>query len=239
MIEKFTIPTNNNYSKYYTTKGQTFDFDTSKIRFNSKLSIPCTENDFEEKVIYPSLYQNYPQLRHYQELADRMNQGLNQANQISFVPTITYSKSKKYISKIGIRATNPLVSSKKEDDGNKDFFGKYKEDVLNEQIGSKWFEFDVKSSVPRVQYLLTNGIWLSNDTDIYELIYNEMESMVRKSDSKYYTTKGQTFAFSDKPKRQKPIITSQSVKSDPNELSPEFARMCELSEKPKRQISKR
>ena len=148
-----------------------------KIRFSSKLSIPCTEKDMDN-IVKASLYKNYPQLEVYQKMADEMNKTLNEANQISFQPTITYDKSKKYIKKIGIRATNTLVSAKKDKVENKDFHGKYKEDVLKEQLGDKYYEFDVKSSVPRVTKLLNTGISEDNKVDIYEQIYNNMRNFI-------------------------------------------------------------
>ena len=167
------------------TKVQTFE-NTDKIRFSSKLSIPCTEKDMDN-IVKASLYINYPQLEVYQKIADEMNKTLNEANQISFQPTITYDKSKKYIKKIGIRATNSLVSAKKDKVENKDFHGKYKEDVLKEQLGDKYYEFDVKSSVPRVTKLLNTGIWEENNKDIYEEIYNNMRNFISER------TKVQTF----------------------------------------------
>ena len=158
------------------TKVETFE-NTDKIRFSSKLSIPCTEKDMDN-IVKSSLYINYPQLEVYQKMADDMNKTLNEVNQISFQPTITYDKSKKYIKKIGIRATNTLVSAKKDKVENKDFHGKYKEDVLKEQLGDKYYEFDVKSSVPRVTKLLNTGIWEDNTVDIYEEIYNNMRNFI-------------------------------------------------------------
>ena len=160
------------------TKVKIFE-NTDKIRFSSKLSIPCTEKNMDE-IVKASLYRNYPQLEVYQKMADEMNKTLNEANQISFQPTITYDKSKKYIKKIGIRATNSLVSAKKDKIENKDFHGKYKEDVLKEQLGDKYYEFDVKSSVPRVTKLLNTGIWEDNTVDIYEEIYNNMRNFISR-----------------------------------------------------------
>ena len=160
------------------TKVERFE-NTDKIRFSSKLSIPCTEKDMDN-IVKASLYKNYPQLEVYQKIADEMNKTLNEANQISFQPTITYDKSKKYIKKIGIRATNSLVSAKKDKVENKDFHGKYKEDVLKEQLAGKYYEFDVKSSVPRVTKLLNTGIWEDNTVDIYEEIYNNMRNFISR-----------------------------------------------------------
>ena len=185
IIEKYNIVVKQNIKENISyeeltlserTKVKRFE-NTDKIRFSSKLSIPCTEKDMD-KTVKASLYINYPQLEVYQKMADEMNKTLNEANQISFQPTITYDKSKKYIKKIGIRATNSLVSAKKDKVENKDFYGKYKEDVLKEQLGDKYYEFDVKSSVPRVTKLLNTGIWEDNNKDIYEEIYNNMRNFI-------------------------------------------------------------
>ena len=184
IIEKYKIVVKQNIKEniseeltlFERTKVKTFE-NTDKIRFSSKLSIPCTEKDMDN-IVKASLYINYPQLEVYQKMADDMNKTLNEANQISFQPTITYDKSKKYIKKIGIRATNSLVSAKKDKVENKDFHGKYKEDVLKEQLGDKYYEFDVKSSVPRVTKLLNTGIWEDNNKDIYEEIYNNMRNFI-------------------------------------------------------------
>ena len=184
IIEKYKIVVKQNIKEniseeltlFERTKVKTFE-DIDKIRFSSKLSIPCTEKDMDN-IVKASLYNNYPQLEVYQKMADEMNKTLNEANQISFQPTITYDKSKKYIKKIGIRATNTLVSAKKDKTENKDFHGKYKEDVLKEQLGDKYYEFDVKSSVPRVTKLLNTGIWEDNNKDIYEEIYNNMRNFI-------------------------------------------------------------
>lgn len=177
IVIKQNIKENISYETLFErTKVETFE-DIDKIRFSSKLSVPCTEENMD-KIVKESLYINYPQLEVYQKMADEMNKTLNEANQISFQPTITYDKSKKYIKKIGIRATNTLVSAKKDKTENKDFHGKYKEDVLKEQLGDKYYEFDVKSSVPRVTKLLNTGIWEDNKKDIYEQIYNNMRNFI-------------------------------------------------------------
>ena len=110
-----------------------------------------SERQFEE-YLTACLYENYPALKEYQEKADLINDVFytdDVDRQIQFVPTFTWGKGNKRITKIGIRATNCLVSAKKEDDENK----LTRKDVLD-KYGLK-YEFDVKSSVPRLTYLLS------------------------------------------------------------------------------------
>ena len=148
-------------------------FEQTEVRFSSKLHLlkpdnwSCTEF---ENYLMSCLYINYPQLRHYQELADNINRTFyadDYDRQISFKPKFTWNKGNKAVTKIGIRATNSLVSAKKEQDENK----LCKEDVLN-RYGLK-YEFDVKSSVPRLTFALNKGVWLENDIDLYEIMYQK------------------------------------------------------------------
>ena len=72
--------------------------------------------------------------------------------------------------KIGIRCTNSLCSAKKEKDGNENFYGIYKEDVIKQY--ELTLEKDVKSSVQRLTLTLNSGFWIDESLDMYELIYN-------------------------------------------------------------------
>ena len=171
----------NNINKYQITNITIVDifavkdisFEQTEVRFSSKLHLlkpdnwSCTEF---ENYLMSCLYINYPQLRHYQELADNINRTFyadDYDRQISFKPKFTWNKGNKAVTKIGIRATNSLVSAKKEQDENK----LCKEDVLN-RYGLK-YEFDVKSSVPRLTFALNKGVWLENDIDLYEIMYQK------------------------------------------------------------------
>lgn len=153
------------------------NFDNDKVRFSSQLHLLKPDNysiaQFES-YIEAVLYRNYPYLAYYQELADIINETYYADHpelSISFTPSYTWNKGNKAITKIGIRATNELVSAKREKDGNENFYGSYKEDVLN-KYGLN-LEKDVTSSIPRITLSLNGGRWISEDVDIYELIYNE------------------------------------------------------------------
>lgn len=171
----------NNINKYQilnTTIVDTFaikdiSFEQSEVRFSSKLHLLKPDNwscaEFEN-YLTGCLYVNYPQLKHYQELADKINETYyadDYDRQIRFKPNFTWNKGNKAVTKIGIRATNALVSAKKEQDNDR----LCKDDVLN-RYGLK-YEFDVKSSVPRLTFALNKGVWLDNDIDLYEIMYEK------------------------------------------------------------------
>lgn len=153
------------------------NFDNDRVRFSSQLHLLKPDNYSTaqfESYIEAVLYWNYPYLAYYQEMADVINETYYSDHpelSISFTPNYTWNKGNKAITKIGIRATNELVSAKREKDGNENFYGTYKEDVLN-KYGLN-LEKDVTSSIPRITLSLNVGKWIKEDVDIYELIYNE------------------------------------------------------------------
>lgn len=104
----------------------------------------------------------YPWLPDYQAKIARLNERLEDYPllQMSFNPTITRSKSGQ-ISKIGIRCTSPFCSSAT--DGER-------EHILNTMIGGIHYDFDIKSSIYRVNYFMATGIWADNDVDFYALM---------------------------------------------------------------------
>lgn len=177
-INKYVI-LNNKQSHMHTVvqKFRIENFDNDRVRFSSQLHLLKPDNYSTaqfENYIEAVLYRNYPYLAHYQELADIINETYYAdypEMSISFTPNYTWNKGNKAITKIGIRATNELVSAKREKDGNENFYGAYKEDVLNKYGLS--LEKDVTSSIPRITLSLNVGQWITEDIDIYELIYNE------------------------------------------------------------------
>lgn len=151
-------------------------FDTSKVRFSSKLHLTKPTNmsvsDFQD-FLRSILYQRYPNLKHYMQLADYINNKYyhdDLARQIVFDAHFAWAKGNKYIRKIGIRATNHLVNAKTNNiTGYEDDSILMKKDVLDE-YGLN-LEYDVKSSVPRITYFMNTGIWKKRDCDFYHDIY--------------------------------------------------------------------
>ena len=177
-INKYVIR-NNKISHIHTVveRFRIENFESEQVRFSSHLHLLKPDNysvtQFEN-YIESILYQNYPYLAHYQELADNINEKYYAEYPemaISFVPHFTWNKGNKAITKIGIRATNTLVSAKKDKDDNENFNGFYKDDIL-EKYGLN-LEKDVTSSVPRITLSMNVGQWIPEDVDIYEMIYDE------------------------------------------------------------------
>jgi hypothetical protein len=180
---------NNNINKYkvrnYNNSNNSINirsidnFDKLSVKFSSKLNLLKPDNwsvhQFED-YLTTCLYDNYPQLQHYQELADLINDVYYSEDvdrQIQFLPTFTWRKGNKCVISIGIRATNCLVSAKKEyeqGDENKNISG-YKSEIF-ERYGLK-YHYDVKSSVPRLTYFWNTGIWLDNSVDLYSRMYEK------------------------------------------------------------------
>ena len=111
-------------------------FEKSEVRFSSQLQLLKPDNysvaKFEE-YLTQCLYENYPWLYHYQELADEINSKFYADDPdlaLIFVPTFTWSAGHKAVRKIGIRCTNSLCSAKKEESKNDKYRGIYKKDVL-------------------------------------------------------------------------------------------------------------
>lgn len=152
------------------------DLDEDQVRFNSNLRLKKPDKlsvaEFEN-YLTQALHRNYPELAHYQRMADYINETYyadDPQRQIHFTPNFTWTKNK-YIRKIGIRATNTFVSAKKEPGNNEAFKGYYRSQVL-ERYGMN-LEKDMSSSVPRITLSLNEGRWIPEDIDIYKKIYEE------------------------------------------------------------------
>ena len=153
------------------------NFDNKQVRFSSKLHLLKPDNysvaEFEEYLI-DVLYENYPRLSYYQELADEINEKYYieyPELSLRFIPNFTWSKDGKAVRKIGIRCTNSLVSAKKSKDGNSSYDGLYKEDILK-QYGFN-LEKDIKSSIPRLTLSINLGGWIDESIDVYKIIFDK------------------------------------------------------------------
>lgn len=175
-INKYMILNNKSYCTLV-EKFKIENFEQEKVRFSSQVHLLKPDNysmSQFESYIETVLYRNYPDLGYYQELADEINATYYAdypEMAISFTPSYTWNKGNKAIIKIGIRATNELVAAKKDKDGNENFYGVYKEDILSEY--GLTLEKDVTSSVPRITLSLNIGKWVPEDIDIYRIIYDE------------------------------------------------------------------
>lgn len=157
----------------------------NRIRFCSNLRIPSTVTDTQ---IISVLYDKYPMLRKYQQKADQLNKTLTAENQIRF--SVTIHRTDKFITKIGIRATNRIVNLREHEDEYSDQYkGIWRKEYLQGYFNdNKYYSFDVKSSIYRVQYLLNHKTWLPNSVDLYkEISPNEFRNNYDRECFKYFS----------------------------------------------------
>lgn len=172
---------------------ENINFKENEIRINSKLNLVKPTNvsraEFEKFLMF-HLYNNYKQLGDYQKKVDFINETYYKDDpdrRIKFNLRTTWSTNKRFnterVTKIGIRATNSLVSTKKNwepGDENKNVI--HRSEVLKQYGLENGYEYDVKSSVPRVAYLINFGEWLDDDIDLYHLIFL---NLVKQNPEKY------------------------------------------------------
>ena len=153
-----------------------------KFRFSSKTRMANTSDAL---ALY-GLNKTYPQLSEYAAKVAAINANLPPDERIMFQPSITRNAKGDMITKLGIRATNSLVSLPK-DGSATDMDPFTRAEMLTAKFGEDWTEIDVKSSVPRVNYLLTHGAWLDNDLDLYAAMYGKpFDSSTLRTEYKYF-----------------------------------------------------
>ena len=131
----------------------------SAPKFSSKLRI----SNALDSIIIRALELRYPQLLYYQRRCEEMAErfGLDVTQRLTFEPSIHRSPSKKYVTKIGIRAYSPVCALEKDE----------RDEYLRHTFDSDFMEYDVKSSIYRVTKLLNYGIWEDDSVDLYTQMY--------------------------------------------------------------------
>ena len=86
--------------------------------------------------------------------------------------------------KVGFRVTNRACSVSKEEKDNQIY--KSREIMLN-ALKLNGTHHDVRSSIPKVMYLLSHGKWLPQSADIYEMIFESMKKSGSTSLKNYST----------------------------------------------------
>ncbi len=141
----------------------------SKVRFATRLRlykpVGLSKAEFEKQLTL-CLYENYPGLRFHIIKANEINERYYKDYpefRIRFQPNFTWSDDGLYVSGIGIRATNSMISLKK--------------DKRAEILKAYGFilEKDINASVPRITLSLNTGKWIDESIDLYELIFRVME----------------------------------------------------------------
>ena len=127
------------------------EIDRSKVRFASRLKlirpVELSKAEFEKQLTL-CLYENYPGLRFHIMKANEINETYYRDYpefRIRFQPNFTWADNGLYVSGIGIRATNAMISLKK--------------DKRAEILKAYGFtlEKDINASVPRMTLSLNSG----------------------------------------------------------------------------------
>lgn len=143
--------------------------DNSKVHFKSKLKLmkPSYMSKVEfEKQLTLCLYENYPGLRFHIIKANEINELCYKDYpefRIRFQPKFEWSSDESYVKRIGIRATNAITNTKKNDRA-----------TILDSYGFN-LEKDINASVPRMTLSLNSGRWIDESIDLYELIYQVMD----------------------------------------------------------------
>lgn len=148
-----------------------------KVRIYSNLRIanPYGDNSKEEfeRRLNIILEKKYPQLITLKKEANWINEQPfyleHPELQIRVKPHFTYSKGG-LVSKIGLRATNRIVSMKEHENG-KDSGKMWRKDYLKTVFGENYQSFDIKASIYQLTHALNTNVWLDNKIDMYEEIY--------------------------------------------------------------------
>lgn len=88
------------------------------------------------------------------------------------------------LKKVGFRVTNRACSVSKKEKDNQIYRSR---EVMLNALKLNGTHHDVRSSIPKVMYLLSHGKWLSQSTDIYEMIFTEMKRTGSTSLKNYST----------------------------------------------------
>lgn len=183
--------THKKYSKQYTiynsgnirNKVENYDILFDKVKINSKLRIadPCghKNRDAFEETCNAILDEKYPQMAELKNDANYIDSQpfyLDHPElQVKIRPHYEYSRGG-LVSKIGLRATNRIVSLKEHDNG-KECGKKWRKEYLKELFGTENYQsYDVKASIYQLTYALNTNDWLDNKVDMYSEIFgNEWE----------------------------------------------------------------
>ena len=151
----------------------------SHVRFSNDLYLVkpkgFTNKEFE-KYLRICLYQNYPYfidlLKIIRTLNKRFYEDKYPEFQIRFKVSFEWGRKGKKVDErnvvkgISIRETNSYTNKEKNE----------RKKILKDYGFN--YEYDVKSSVPRLTYALNTGKWLDTNVDFYELIHNEIDPSI-------------------------------------------------------------
>lgn len=203
--------------------------------FRKDLRIPVKNSDTGSNVL-EALKHKYPALPYFMKKREELNTNLKLEAKGVFVPNIKYSKSKQNIIGIGIRDTNWFCTLKDHDKKINVIDDKGEISTI-EQINEKerqdpnylkrrfknqakvlmgWTDvcnYDVKSSVPRVDYLISYGVWLDEKIDMYKKVFDYKNDLERSIIKKIYLPMRFTKSFKKYVHNNRQYIYNNNVKN--------------------------
>lgn len=169
-------------------------FEISEVRFGKNLTLKKPDGvsaGLFVDYLTECLYHNYPEFLLHQQIVDKINEFYKDTPELflRFVPH--YHWKNDVVVRIGIRVTNSLCNTKKED-----------RVAILERYGFN-LEKDIKSSVPRLTLSINSGHWIDESVDIYEMINEELDpgsafTQERREAIKYYHMRSYFEEGSDK-----------------------------------------
>ena len=159
------------------------EFDKSKIFIRSHMMMNVT--GISNKRIIAALEERYPQVPYYAKIVDKLNKSRPNEDKIKFKFTLKFrtKNGKRYLTKIGFRASSLLCNYKEHENANPFFMGKWRKDYFSPKYGT-YDHYDVNASIYRLTYNLNHDEALGFDEDVYEMMYgHKFES---KSDRDSY-----------------------------------------------------
>lgn len=179
---QFSINQNNNLSYHISNlygdkqaedTADDVKFDESRIRICKRMKMDVTGISLSR--IESVLNARYPQFLEGKRIADELNKSLPIEEQIKWQWNLELKQhdGKKYLTKIGFRASNMICSYKEHQNENPCYRGKWRSEYLSEVYGSEYGHYDFNASIWRLSYNLLHDEMLPESIDAYELAYGD------------------------------------------------------------------
>ena len=142
-------------------------FDESRIRICKRMKMDVTGISLSR--IESALNARYPQFLEGKKIADELNKSLPIEEKIKWQWHLELKQrdGKRYLTKIGFRASNMSCSYKENENKNPCYRGKWRREYLTGVYGSRWSHYDFNASIWRLSYNLLHDEMLPESKDGY------------------------------------------------------------------------
>lgn len=150
------------------------DFDESRIRIRKRMKMDVTGVSL--KRIESVLNARYPQFLEGRRIADELNKSLPAEEKIKWRWNLELKRGRdgrRYLTKIGFRASNMICSYKIHDNENPCYRGKWRSEYLKGIYGPDCANYDFNASIWRLSYNLLHDDILPESAEGYELAYGD------------------------------------------------------------------